>query len=251
MVHGSLQARIPNWVPYPFSSRSSQPRNRTGVSCTTGRFFTNWAIRETQVNRVLIPMSFPAWTCSLKVVSIWQITGCSSFLLYFHKYAAATAKSLQSCPTLCDPIDGSPPDSPVPGILQARTLEWVAISFSNAWKWKMKVKSLSCVGPSATPWTAALQAPPSMGFSRQEYWGGVPLPSPFTSIEEDERHLIWFLATWINSSMKCLFIYLLVWSYYFLNRSSLYIGNVTLSCHICYKLFSLFFLDLALFYCVF
>ena len=91
--------------------------------------------------------------------------------------AAAAAKSLQSCPTLCDPIDGSPPDSPVPGILQARTLEWVAISFSNAWKWKVKVKSLSLVRLLATLWTAAYQAPPSMGFSRQEYWSGVPLPS--------------------------------------------------------------------------
>ena len=77
------------------------------------------------------------------------------------------AKSLESCPTLCDPIDGSPTGSPVSGILQARTLESVAISFSNAWKWKVKVKSLSRVQPSATPWTAALQAPPSMGFSRQ------------------------------------------------------------------------------------
>ena len=88
------------------------------------------------------------------------------------------AKSLQSCPTLCDPTDGSPPGSPVPGILQTRTLEWVAISFSNAWKWKVKVKSLSRVWLLATPWTAAYQAPPSMGFSRQEYWSGVPLPSP-------------------------------------------------------------------------
>ena len=87
---------------------------------------------------------------------------------------AAAAKSLQSCPTLCDPIDGSPPGSPVPGILQARTMEWVAISLSNAWKWKVKVKSLSSVRLFATPWTAAHQAPPSMGFSRQEYWSGVP-----------------------------------------------------------------------------
>ena len=79
------------------------------------------------------------------------------------------AKSLQSCPTLCDPTDGSPPGSPFPGILQARTLEWVAISFSSAWKWKVKVKSLSRVWLSATPWTTAHQAPPSMGFSRQEY----------------------------------------------------------------------------------
>ena len=89
-------------------------------------------------------------------------------------FSAAAAKSLQSCPTLCDPIDGSPPGSPVPGILQARTLEWVAISFSNAGKWKVKVKSLSRVRLLATPWTAAYQAPPSMGFSRQEYWSGVP-----------------------------------------------------------------------------
>ena len=90
----------------------------------------------------------------------------------------AAAKSLQSCPTLCDPIDGSPPGSPVPGILQARALEWVAISFSNAWKWKMKVKSLSHVRLLATPWTAAYLAPQSMGFSRQEHWSGMPLPSP-------------------------------------------------------------------------
>ena len=89
---------------------------------------------------------------------------------------AAAAKLLQSCPTLCDPIDGSPPGSPVPGSLQARTLEWVAISFSNARKWKVKVKSLSRVPLLATPWTAAYQAPPSMGFSRQEHWSGVPLP---------------------------------------------------------------------------
>ena len=92
--------------------------------------------------------------------------------------AAAAAKSLQSCPTLCNPIDGSPSGSPVPGILQTRTLEWVAISFSNAWKWKVKVKSFSRVRLFATPWTAAYQAPLSVGFSRQEYWSGVPLPFP-------------------------------------------------------------------------
>ena len=92
--------------------------------------------------------------------------------------AAAAAKLLQSCPTLCDPIDSSPPGSPVPGILQARTLEWVVISFSNAWKWKVRVKSLSRVRLLATPWTTAYQAPQSMGFSRQKYWSGVPLPSP-------------------------------------------------------------------------
>ena len=91
---------------------------------------------------------------------------------------AATAKSLQSCPTQCDPIDGSPPGSAVPGILQARTLQWVAISFSGAWKWKGKVKSLSRVWLLVTPWAAVYQAPPSIGFSRQEYWSGLPLPSP-------------------------------------------------------------------------
>ena len=93
--------------------------------------------------------------------------------------AAAAAKSLQSCPTLCDPMNGSPPDSAIPGILQARTLEWVAISFFNAWNWKVKVNSLSCVWLLATPWTAAYQAPLSMGFSRQEYWSGLPLLSLF------------------------------------------------------------------------
>ena len=100
--------------------------------------------------------------------SLWPISRipCPSCLLL-----------LQSCPTLCNPIDGSPSGSPVPGILQARTLEWVAISFSNAWKWKVKVKSLSHVRLLVTLWTAAHQVPPSMGFSRQEYWSGVPLPS--------------------------------------------------------------------------
>ena len=91
--------------------------------------------------------------------------------------AAAAAKSLQSCLTLCNPIDCSPPGSPIPGILQARTLEWVAISFSSAWKWKVKVKLLSRVWLFVTPWTAAYQAPPSMGFSGEEYRSRVPLPS--------------------------------------------------------------------------
>ena len=94
---------------------------------------------------------------------------------------AAAAKSLQLCPSLCDLTDGSPPGSSVPGILQARTLEWVAISFFNAWNWKVKVKSLSHVRLLETPWSAALQAPLSMEFSRQEYWSGVPLPSPTLS----------------------------------------------------------------------
>ena len=99
------------------------------------------------------------------------------YLYLSYIYAADAAKSLQSCLTLCNPIDSSPQGSPIPGVLQARTLEWVAISFSNAWKWKVKVKSLICVWFLVTLWTAAHQASPSMGFSRQEYWSGVPLPS--------------------------------------------------------------------------
>ena len=125
------------------------------------------------------------WWISLSIVKskncnvfkiIKMFKHVNSQLLY--AYVAAAAKSPQSCPTLCDPIDGSPPGSSIPGILQARTLEWVAISFSNAWRWKMKVKSLSCVRLSGTPWAAAYQASPSMGFIRQEYWSALPLPSP-------------------------------------------------------------------------
>ena len=107
--------------------------------------------------------------------------------------AAAAAKSLQSCPTLCNPMDGSPPGSPIPGILQARTLEWVAMSFSNAWKWKVKVKPLSRVRLFTTPWTAAHQAPPSMGFSRQEYWSGVPSPSPPVALSTAKILVLWAL----------------------------------------------------------
>ena len=122
---------------------------------------------------------------------LWSLAGSSGLPVHFSQFSqccwfvrgsarivAAPAKSLQSCPTLCDPRDGSPPGSPVPGILQAKILEWVAISFSNAWKWKVKVKSLSRVRLFTTPWTAAYQAPPPMRFSRQEYWSGLPLPSP-------------------------------------------------------------------------
>ena len=121
---------------------------------------------------------------------------------------AAAANSLQSCPTLCDPIDGSPPGSPVPGIFQARTLEWVAISFSNAWKWKMKVKPLSHVWLFTTPWTVAYQAPPSTGFSRQEYWSRLPLPSPQTWIFDGCSGYLWsYVTSWGHNSwlgrLKC------------------------------------------------
>ena len=119
---------------------------------------------------------------------------------------AAAAKSLQLCPTLCDRIDSSPPGSPVPGILQARTLEWVAISFSSAWKWKVKGKSLSRVWPSAIPRTAAHQAPPSMGVSRQEYWSGVPLPSPHQSLGKFKSKPWWLAIShpqkWLESKSQ-------------------------------------------------
>ena len=108
------------------------------------------------------------------VHNIVRCTKCHQ-TVHFLMAAAADAKLLQSCPTLCDPTDGSPWGSPVPGFLQARTLEWVAISFSNAWQWKAKMKSLSRFRPSANPWNAAYQVPLSMGFSRQEYWSGVPI----------------------------------------------------------------------------
>ena len=130
----------------------------------------------------LVPLPFlkPAWTSGSSLFRYswslsWRIL---SITLLACAAAASAAKSLQSCPTLCDPIDGSPPGSAIPGILQARTMEWVAISFNNAGKWKMKVRSLSRVRLLVTPWTTAYQVPPSMGFSRQEYWSGVPLPSP-------------------------------------------------------------------------
>ena len=128
---------------------------------------------------VFILVSFHSVILFMKFI-ICKTKGKKEFIYTFliHIAAAAAAKLLQSCLTPCDPIDGSPPGSPVPGILQARTLEWVAISFSNAWKWKVKVKSLSRVQLLETPWTAAYQAPPSMGFFRQRYWSGLPVPSP-------------------------------------------------------------------------
>ena len=130
--------------------------------------------------------------CATASLSI--ICGCRSRLLPCPA-AAAAAKSLQSCLTLCDPIDSSPPGSPVPGILQARILEWIAMSFSNAWKWRVKVKLLSRVRLLATPWTAARQAPLPLGFSRQEYWSGSPLPSPFHVLAiVNSADLYWCMA---------------------------------------------------------
>ena len=136
--------------------------------------------------------------------------------------AAAAAKLLQSCLTLYDPIDGSPLGSPVPGILQERTLEWVAISFSNAGKWKVKVMLLSRVRLLATPRTAAYQAPPSMGFSRQEYWSGVNFQSLFW-LEELLHVFILFLSlsdryqfTLFHKIISpCSYFYEFAWNFYF------------------------------------
>ena len=157
-------------LPYSFSKKK-------GIwGLNIGKSNSSWKEKVYLSNFYFIQVCFPR---SLRGTQ--HFLACSSgFLLLrsIRKYAAAATKSLQSCPTLCDPIDSSPPGSSIPGILQARTLEWVAISFSNAWKWKAKVKSLSCVWLLATPWTAAHQASPSMGFSRQDYWSGLPLPSP-------------------------------------------------------------------------
>ena len=156
-VHEHMPWRHMSWVYH-----SGWVEGKSVENCVLGRMWP-------QEIFVLIPMStLLHGAYSLTVLIRWVLG----------QTATATAKSLQSCPTLCDPRDGSPPGSPVPGILQARTLEWVAISFSNAWKWKVKVKSLSSVQLLATPWTAAYQAPLSMGFARQEYWSGLPLPSP-------------------------------------------------------------------------
>ena len=122
-----------------------------------------------------------------------------TWLVYIYMYAAAAAaKSLQSCLTLCDPIDGSLPGSPVPGILQARTLEWVAISFSNAWKWKVKGKSLSHVRLFTTPGTAAYQAPLSTGFSRQEYWSGVPSPSQIHMYSIRQKRVVQYICIYTH-----------------------------------------------------
>jgi len=131
--------------------------------------------------------------------------------------AAAAAKSLHSCPTLCDPIDGLLPASSVPGILQGRTLEGVAISFSSAWKWKGKVKSLSPVRLLVTPWTVAHQAPSSMGFSRQEDWSGVPLLSPII-IGANSSFAEW-VCKWCKFNLANILFFALNLSAHNLNKS--------------------------------
>ena len=149
-----------------------------------------------QTHFTVLPI-FPSYFILLPLQGLIHLSSLNDL-----QVSPATAKSLQSCPTLCDPIDGSPPGSPVPGILQARALEWIAISFSNAWKWKVKVKSISRVRLFLTPWTAAYQAPPSMGFSRQECWSGVPLPSPKFPL-----HLLNFVFSLMTFSSPIFFFF--------------------------------------------
>ena len=160
-------------------------------------------------------------------LSFFPLTIFTVFLIY-SSLSAATAKSLQSCPTLCNPRDGSPPGSPVPGILQARTLEWVATSFSNAWKWNVKVKSLSRVWLLATPWTAAYLAPLSMGFSRQEYWSGVPSPSP-SSLSSHKQ--LWKCLLFPPLPLKFIFSFPLPLTVSFPFFSSLHLFAPLLSFH--------------------
>ena len=146
----------------------------------------------------------PLWLKSLKDFQVLKNNNSRQQQL---SACAAVSSVAQSCPTLCDPRDGSPPGSPVPGIIQARTLEWLAISFSNAGKWKVKVKLLRLstwklynrVQLLAIPWTAVHQAPPSIGFSRQEYWSGVPLPSPTCPIAWPEKEEIPFYFSFAES----------------------------------------------------
>ena len=139
---------------------------RNGVVLIVNKRVQNVVLRCNLKNNRMTTVHFQGKSFNTTVIQVYVPT------------TAAAAKSLQLCLTLCHPIDGSPPGSAVPGILQARTLEWATICFSKAWKWKVKMKLLSHVWLLATPWTVAYQAPLSMGFSRQEYWSGVSLPSP-------------------------------------------------------------------------
>ena len=173
------------WVhtcPFPLGPSSRFPQHPILLGCRRTWIWVPWVMQHIYSGSL-----FYKWWCicfhaTLAIHPSLSLPHCVKSVPYVCVSTAAAAKSLQSCPTLCNPIDGSRPGSPVPGILQARTLEWVAISFSNAWKWKVKVKALSRVWLLVTPWAAAYQAPPSMGFSREEYWSGVPLPSPVSPL---------------------------------------------------------------------
>ena len=227
-IPGVLQPRTLEWVAISFSNAwkgkvkvKSLTRVRPSATPRTAAFqappSTGFSRQEywSGVPYTDTKIIFPVMR-TFKIYSLSKFkTMQYSIIIYSHyaAAAAAAAKSSQSCPTLCDPIDGSPPGSPVPGILQARTLEWLAVSFSNAWKGKVKVKSLSRVRLFATPWSSAYQAPPSMGFSRQEYWSGVPLYIPGTYFTTEHLYFLMFIIstkflhkiqwTWKISLIRC------------------------------------------------
>ena len=161
-VHGIFQARVLEWGAIVFPDPLFTTLENTRMIREEEVQRQSWRNKGYQTNKLN--------------QAIYQVTDCN-FGAESKATTTTTTQSLQLCPTLCDPIDSSSPGSTIPRILQARTLEWVAISFSNAWKWKVRVKWLSCVRFFVTPWTAAYRAPPSIRFSRQEYWSGVPLPS--------------------------------------------------------------------------
>ena len=187
-VHRIFQATVLEWGAIAFSKNYSRDICKTIFQKILFPLLNSRKLNKNQIimiKQILVTgLTFKCYWKKVWFLVYWNIPfGTVSGIKWIEdklriQFAAAAAKSLQSCPTLCDPIDGGPPGFPVPGILQARTLEWVAISFSNVWKWKVKGKSLSRVRLLATPWTAADQAPPSIGFSRQEYWSGLLLPSP-------------------------------------------------------------------------
>ena len=167
------------------------------------------------------PLASLGHVCLSALSYIWPLDSSWSLILpkpfcafprscCYSVIAAAAAKLLQLCPTLCNPIDGSPPGSPIPGILQARTLEWVAISFSNAWKWKVKRNSLSRVRLFTTPWTAAYQASLSMGFSRQEYWTWVPT-THWWCINISNNELMCLCLSFFISKMGVTIVDTIVW----------------------------------------
>ena len=165
-------------VGHDWVTEHTHMHTRTSKQTCNSTMFLHWfSLMNESILYYIAVLPVQPLTHNRKLINVHSVNYYSNDAIFIHA-AADAVKSLQSCPTLCDPIDSSPPGSAVPGILQARTLEWAAISLSNAWKWKVKVKSLSHVWLLVIPWTAAYQAPLPMGFSRQEYWSGVPLPSP-------------------------------------------------------------------------
>ena len=169
---------LPIPPPGNFPNPGIEPTSPVTLELTGGFFTTESPGKPPWIYRMLLKIftesDSPKLTLFFKITSLKLRMGVTQHALLLQTAAAAAAKSLQSCPTLCDPRDVSPPGSAVPGILQARTLEWVAISFSSAWKWKVKVKSLSRVRLLATPWSEWSHGV----FQAKEYWSGVPLPSP-------------------------------------------------------------------------